>query len=94
LILHAFLATPVEMVPGLAMNYDLLSCGSRKPAATINPQVCAHVITPLAARSDDATHPLLGLPRSSQSPAVDRPWHRTIHLGPAGAFEQKYTVSI
>jgi hypothetical protein len=38
------------------------TCGSRKPIATVNRQVGARVITPLAAHSGDATHPLLGLP--------------------------------
>jgi len=56
------------------------SCGSRKPAATVNRPISAHVITPLAAHNDDATHLLLELPGSVQSPAVgpaavgDNPW--------------------
>jgi hypothetical protein len=40
----------------------LPTCGSQKLVATINRQVGARVIMPLAAHSGDATHPLLGLP--------------------------------
>jgi hypothetical protein len=44
-------------------NKSLASiCGSRKPVATVNRQVGTRVITPLAAHSDDATHPPLRLP--------------------------------
>src|SRR5215831_16359603 len=46
------------------------TCGSRKSVVTVNWQIGAHVITPFAAHSDDATHPLLGLPESVQAPAV------------------------
>ena len=56
------------------------TCGSRKPVATVHWQISAQVITPLAAHSDDATHPLLGLPRSVQAPAV----------GPAAAQDNPY----
>jgi hypothetical protein len=46
----------------LGMEQVPSACGSRKPVATINRQGSARVIMPLAAHSDDATHPLLELP--------------------------------
>jgi hypothetical protein len=56
------------------------TCLPRKPVALINRQGGACVITPLAAHSDDATHPPLTLPGSVQPLAVgpaaaaDNPW--------------------
>src|SRR5262249_51086778 len=46
------------------------ACGSRKLIATRIRQMSTHVIMPLAAHSDDATHPLPALPRPAQAPAV------------------------
>jgi uncharacterized protein len=55
--LHEFLAIVTH--PRI---YAPPTCGSRKPVATVNQLISAHVITPPAAHNDDAIHPLLGLP--------------------------------
>jgi hypothetical protein len=45
-------------------------CGSRKLITTRNRRMSARVITPLAAHSDDTTHPLLALLGSGHHPAA------------------------
>jgi hypothetical protein len=69
--------------PGAGANLPSEACcGSRKPIATTNCRVGACVITLLDAHSDDATHPLPGLPRSVQAPAA----------GPTTVQDNPYTA--